>query len=248
MNRRGRPLHFWTDNGTNLKAAEKELRLALEAIKQDDLITETQSLEPGDYRTEWTFNPPTGAHHGGAWERLVRTVKQSLYFALKATAPKEETFRATVIEIENTVNSRPLNYTSSTEVLLPAITPNSLLQNTQRATIHPPIHILDSRKQWAVSQELAHKFWTRWLKEYLPTISVRPKWRTETESLKVGQLVFMIEAGTRRGEWPRGVVEKVFTGPDNRIRSALVKTAYRKKPYHRPVTKLAIINEAADEQ
>lgn len=57
-----------------------------------------------------------------------------------------------------------------------------------------------------------------------------------------GDLVFIVD-GQHRNGWVRGQVESVFSGKDNRIRQALVRTAHG--VYRRPVTKLAVIEVAS---
>jgi hypothetical protein len=78
INRRGTPLEIITDNGTNLRAAEKELKQLLENVDLNELATNTQKLSPVSKCFNWKFIPPSAPHFGGAWERMVRTVKNSL--------------------------------------------------------------------------------------------------------------------------------------------------------------------------
>ena len=69
--RRGVPLHMYSDNGTNFRGAYNELKKAI--IEMDnDRITDFAVRE----QIEWDFNPPDAPHMGGAWERLVRSIKQ----------------------------------------------------------------------------------------------------------------------------------------------------------------------------
>lgn len=78
--RRGQALELRSDNGTNFVGAERELREEIERLNQT-LISYTL-LQKG---IKWTFNPPTGSHHGGAWESLesVRKVLNSVLRVLK---------------------------------------------------------------------------------------------------------------------------------------------------------------------
>jgi hypothetical protein len=43
INRRGPPHEIWSDNGTNFKAAEKELSVAFQAIDRQQLMNQVQS-------------------------------------------------------------------------------------------------------------------------------------------------------------------------------------------------------------
>ena len=36
-------------------------------------------------------------------------------------------------------------------------------------------------------------FWERWRREYLPNLSVRPKWTTESRNLEEGDVVLVME-------------------------------------------------------
>jgi hypothetical protein len=239
-NRRGCPAQMFSDNGTNLKAGEKELKILLQDLDCDQIIAKTQKLRPGSNGIKWIFNPPAAPHFGGAWERMVRTVKECLYQVLKEKTPGDEIFRSAIIEVEATVNSRPLYYSPTEDLCDPAISPNSLLQWSLNERVPQNPDNLPNRKHWTRVQEIAFEFWTRWLKHYLPTISIRSKWFDDKKPLSVGKLVLVVDDSLKRGEWKRGIVQEVYPGRDGKIRTATVKTA--KGTYLRPVSKLAVIN------
>ncbi|XP_037929022.1 uncharacterized protein LOC119663485, partial [Teleopsis dalmanni] len=71
--RRGVPNVIYSDNGTNLTAAEKELRESIKNVDFNELQAEFTSPE-----TQWVFLPPAAPHMGGAWERMVRSIKTVL--------------------------------------------------------------------------------------------------------------------------------------------------------------------------
>ena len=51
--------------------------------------------------------------------------------------------------------------------------------------------------------------WTRWKREYLPTLQERPKWHQERRNLQVNDIVLIKDESTPRNEWPMGVVTDV---------------------------------------
>lgn len=77
MGRRGKPRQMFTDNGTNFHGSRRELKDTWSTINKN---TVAESFI--DAETEWMFIPPASPHMGGAWERMVRTVKNSLKIAM----------------------------------------------------------------------------------------------------------------------------------------------------------------------
>ncbi|XP_072940691.1 uncharacterized protein [Epargyreus clarus] len=65
------------------------------------------------YGTSWRFIPPGAPHMGGAWERLVRSVKTALSTTLNEKSPKEEVLQTLLVEAEYCVNARPLTHVSA---------------------------------------------------------------------------------------------------------------------------------------
>jgi transposase InsO family protein len=239
INRRGPPIEVWSDNGTNLRGAEKELRLAIESLDRDRLVTE---MPLNRNHIKWNFIPPSAPHFGGSWERMVGLVKRSLYRTLKTRAPREEVLRSLLIEVENMVNSRPLYYSGSNDDLdQPAITPNNFLRHSDRVVFAPgDLSHINYKKQWRFCQEMCQEVWKRWMHDYLPTISRRSKWYDETKPLEIGTLVLVVDDQSERNVWKRAIVETVHPGSDGRVRTATVRTA--NGVYLRPVSKLAVID------
>lgn len=63
--RRGFPEELYSDNGTNFRKADKEIRTAIDAWPHNE-ITQFTTMK----NCKWNFNPPLAPHMGGPWERL----------------------------------------------------------------------------------------------------------------------------------------------------------------------------------
>ncbi len=118
--RRGTPAELYSDQGTNFKAGEKELRETF-----DGLSSELQQLL-AKQKIAFHFNPPAAPHFGGAWEREIRSVNSALYTVIGAQPVTEEILRTVLLEVEAILNTKPLGYTSSSIADLDAMTPNML--------------------------------------------------------------------------------------------------------------------------
>jgi transposase InsO family protein len=223
--RRGTPAVIYSDNGTNFTAADKEISQAMAEILKG---SEWQAAVNKGSR--WVFNPPSAPHFGGAWERMVRSVKTGLRFTLKERAPRLDTLLTVLAEVEHTINSRPLTHVTVDPRDDEPLTPNHFLigcasGRPQLAHYGEEENEVCLRRQWRIAQQMADRFWRRWLKEYLPTIAQRKKWREPSEPLKVGDLVAIVDPGAKRNEWRRGVIVEVRPGADKQVRAALVRTS-----------------------
>lgn len=76
---------------------------------------------------EWQFNCPGNPESGGAWERLVQSVKRVLGVVLLEEAPRVETLRSLLLEAANVVNSRPLTHLQASPDDPDPLTPNHFL-------------------------------------------------------------------------------------------------------------------------
>ncbi|XP_058457230.1 uncharacterized protein LOC131434494 [Malaya genurostris] len=234
--RRGPPSEFFSDNGTNLRGASKEVIGMVQAIGLDCAEAFTSA------RTKWTFNPPATPHMGGAWERLVRSIKDALETLNDGRRMTDEILQTSIIEAEEMVNSRPLIYSSEQSSEAEALTPNNFLRGVSPNEPHatpPPVNAAEAlRNSYKRSQQVAEDMWKRWIKEYIPSVNQRTKWFEESKPLKVGDLVYVVE-GTNRRSWIRGIVEKPIVSSDGRIRQAWVRT--KSGVFKRAAVNLAVL-------
>ena len=239
INRRGNPKRILSDCGSNFKGADKELVLCLKELEQGRIagFSARKSIE-------WIFNPPEAPHMGGVWERLVRSVKIPLQTILKDRTLTDLQLATVFTEAESLVNSRPLTAISENPNDLEALTPNHFILGHGSPNL-PFNAVYDtdkcSRKRWKEVQFLTQHFWRRWIKEYLPQLTIRHKWRTESRNMKKGDIVLLVDNNASRGMWRLGRIVDVHPGKDDRVRVVQVKT--KDGVYTRPVTKLCLLEE-----
>ena len=228
---------MWSDNGTNFHGADAELRAA---------HAKWMNEAPSYVRERpliWRYIDPGAPNQGGAWERLIRTVKTALHATLTEQAPKEEVLATTMAEIEHTVNSRPLTHVSVDPADEDALTPNHFLVGSATGLPITGTTEIADRRTWFAAQALADKFWTRWLREYLPTLAARDDVRRQEDRVHVGDMVIIADGLLPRNVWPKGIVERTYVGPDNIVRSAEVRT--KGGVFRRPVRRLIVLTKEA---
>ncbi|XP_076398077.1 uncharacterized protein LOC143266403 [Megachile rotundata] len=234
VSRRGLPVTVYSDNGTNFRGASKELKEAIAEIDK-----EKQREYALTQRIESKFIPPDAPHMGGAWERLIRSVKTALHVVLREQAPTEEVLYTLLTEVEHSVNSRPLTHVPVDPRDHEALTPNHFLIGTSSGSIKLGNYEKQTvclRKQWKLAQHFADCFWRRWLREYLPSIIGRPKWMREGNTLGRGDLVLIADTQSPRNEWKRGTIIQTYPGSDGVVRVAKIHTS--RGDFTRPIHKL----------
>ena len=128
--RRGVPSDLWSDNGTNFIASEKELRQNVSAWNQQILSDALVKK-----RIHWNSNPPSAPHHGGVWERIVRSFKHIFNAILGNRRLTDEILTTSFCPVEESLNSCPLVPVSSNASDLDALTPNHFLLGTAASTM-----------------------------------------------------------------------------------------------------------------
>ncbi|XP_067635219.1 uncharacterized protein [Eurosta solidaginis] len=122
INRRGVPVRIRSDNGKNFVGADNEAKRFHEVFNCQRVQSELAQRG-----VDWVFNTPCNPAEGGAWERLVQSVKRVLHHTLKEVAPHEHTLNCFLIEAESIVNSRPLTHLPISIEQEQPLTPNDFL-------------------------------------------------------------------------------------------------------------------------
>ena len=200
VSRRVTPAMIWSENGTNFIGAEKELREEVE--KWNILNIAVEIAHKGIMRR---FNPPSVAHQGGIWERLVRSFKRVLYTILGIRRLTDEVLHTTFCLVENAPNSRLLTPVSADPCDLNALTPNHFLLGVYSSGVPSLVgnNEFDHRKRYARAQSYANAIWSRWIRKHVPTPNRRSMWQTPAEQhLKTGDLVWIVEETNPRSYYP----------------------------------------------
>ena len=166
--RRGQVKEIRSDNGTNFTGGEKELRLMIEGWNQAKI--HDTLLQKG---IKWVFNPPAASHHGGVWERLIRSKRKILGGLVNEQRLDDQSLLTLMCETEGIINGRPLTTVSDDPKDLEPLTPNHLLLLRQDTPLPPGLLVksdMYSRRRWRQVQYLADVFWGRWKREYLPLL------------------------------------------------------------------------------
>lgn len=190
------------------------------------------------------FNPLTGSHHGGVWERLIKSVKKILNATLKLQTLDEEGLHTLLCEAEAIINSRPLTKASSDPKDLEVLTPNHLLLLKTKPSF--PIGLFDrqelyARRRWKQIQYMCNIFWKRWAREYLPLLQERQKWTRPSRNFAVGDIVLIVDDSAPRNTWLTGKVIQTIPDKTGMVRQVKIKT--KTSTLDRPITKICLLQE-----
>ena len=191
------------------------------------------------------FNPPTGSHHGGVWERMIKSVRKILNVTLRLQKLDEESLHTLLCEAEAIINSRPITMATSDPNDLEELTPNHLLLLKTKPSLPPGLfdsQDLYSRRRWKQVQYMADIFWKRWTREYLPLLQERHKWSRPSRNFAIGDIVLVVDDSAPRNSWVMGKVIQTVPDKFGLIRQVRIKT--KTSTLDRPITKLCLLQEA----
>ena len=181
--------HLYPDNGTNFVGAEKILRNEFLKFDQDRVHEHISNKG-----IEWSFNVPAASHHGGVWERMVRSIRRVLSILNPGPIYNEDVLHTVLTEIEAIINSRPLFPITFLDVEERPLTPNDLLLPDANVSLLSPQP--DKSDQYLLNKYKRTKFLIskereRWINEYLHNIADRTNWLREKRNLCVNDVVML---------------------------------------------------------
>ena len=106
--RRGLMEEMYSDNGTNFRAADKELKSLISQLDQEKI---KESI--ANKGIDWHFNPPLVPHFGGIHESMIKSAKRAISAILGNADITDDELMTAIIGAEGLINSRPLTYQST---------------------------------------------------------------------------------------------------------------------------------------
>jgi hypothetical protein len=168
--RRGQPEEIRSDNGGNFVKGEKELKRAVNDWNQTHIHEALLQQN-----VKWTF-PPAGSHHGGVWERCIRTVRKVILATLKEEQLDDESLNTLMCEVESVVNGRPITKLSDDP------RDNEPLTTVTTLGIKPPTwYFLQGRWLWKKKMASSAVYGKRVLAPLVKGIPPVPPTKTEVE-------------------------------------------------------------------
>ena len=232
--RRGFPTRVVSDNAKTFKAASRLVK----EIMEKPVVTNYFS----GIGLKWVFNLERAPWWGGFFERLIQMTKRCLRKVLKNARLTYEELLTSVVEVEMTLNSRPLSFVSSEDVEEP-LTPSHLLcghriqslpdhsSSEEETPYEVSISHRDLTKRMKYLGKILSDFWKRWRSEYL--IELREAHRHPNLQggvkmpINTGDIVVVHDENLPRGLWKLGRVGELIVGADGNIRSAEVQVSSR---------------------
>jgi Pao retrotransposon peptidase/Family of unknown function (DUF5641)/Protein of unknown function (DUF1759)/Integrase zinc binding domain len=239
---RGASQKFYSDNGTNFVGARNTLHKDLKELK-----TEVGEKVANGYLIQWSFIPAYSPWFGGAWERLIHSIKKCVEFVSAGEISHDDVLETALKDASFLMNRRPLSHVPIDHQDAKPLTPNTALFGEDEDTnaLAPGIFTgadAFSRLGYRRAQHLTTKFMSRWIREYLPEINRREKWHDRTKPVQIGDVVVVTEPNEPRNAWKKGRITKLYPGFDQEIRAVDVVLADGTIKPSRSVGRLAVLD------
>ncbi|RUA04970.1 MAG: hypothetical protein DSY43_05555 [Gammaproteobacteria bacterium] len=242
VSRRGVPRVIRSDNQTTFHKAARVFKISKQKSKLANINPkEVESRLANDHVT-WKFITERASHRGGHWERVCRQIKEPLRRVLgKALLTYTEMYTV-LTGIEAIINSRPLTFIGDDIRDGRVITPALLAIGRDLGSVpDEPVREVSLDERYYYQQQLQNHFWDRWMREYLPSLTVRQKWTEEMKPLKENDVVLITDDNVSRGHWRLGKVVQTFPGTDGLTRTVRILT--KRGLVNRPVQRLHLLEE-----
>ncbi|XP_043502336.1 uncharacterized protein LOC122524254 [Polistes fuscatus] len=237
--RRGTPSALYSDCGTNFLGAEAQLKRSFTDSSPGHL--KFSALLAQD-NTQWHFKPPAATHMGGKWEAAVKSLKFHVELTVGDKLLTFEEASTLFTQIEDILNSRPLEPLSDDPEDTTVLTPGHFLIGTALNAVpeHSLLDVSVNRlSRWQLIQQRMQQFWRLWSTQYLQRLQAISKWRHPHNNIQFCSLVLLTDERLPPGKWPMARVLKLLPGEDGLTRVVSLKTATT--TLTRPIAKLAVL-------
>ncbi|KIH47286.1 integrase core domain protein, partial [Ancylostoma duodenale] len=237
--RRGVPETVTSDNAPYSLLGDQILHGSAEQVAQDTTLARTMAIKGILWKTITPYAPWQGAFY----ERLIKSVKHSLYKSLGKEIVSLERLHTLLVEIEGTLNTRPLTYQEELWEDQPVIRPIDFIQRDMVVTFpleglkdasedpgyYPTEELLQlrTRKQaeYALrsSHELTERFWKIWREQYLGALREQHTrylagGRGSPQVPTVDTVVLIADPNLPRNTWKLGRITEVKSNHEGIVR------------------------------
>ena len=217
-NLRGWPEKIFSDPGTQLVGAERELQDMWKAMDKTVLLN--TSAQQG---LQWIFGPGDAPWYQGAAESLIKAVKRCFMFSVGNRRLSTSEFQTVCTEAANTLNERPLGLLPGTDSDISILTPNCQLIGRPFAK-NPGQWSSDNslKSRLALVAAVSEDFWKKWTELYAPTLVFQQKWHKPQQNLKVGDVVVVLDSNQLRNQYKIARVHEVYPSDDGKVRKVAI--------------------------
>ena len=238
---RGYPSNIFSDSGSQLISASKELNEMFDKFDWTKIID--TSTRQG---LNWNFSPPEAPWYNGCCEALIRSLTKSIVHTIGNHVLTLSEMQTVLYETANIVNERPIGTTPKTIEDGSYLCPNDILlgRSSNKVPCGEFKQTLNSRKRIYFVQRLVDGFWKKWTSSYFPSLLERKKWHHLKRNLKPGDVVLIQDTKLHRSKWKLGVIIDTTLSIDGKVRHVKVKYVSSSNDptvVSRPVQRLVIL-------
>ena len=218
-NIRGWPEVIFSDPGSQLIGAEKELVIMWKEMQKDTIYKIST-----DNGTEWRFSPADSPWRQGAAESLIKAAKRAIKLAIHDHRVSPTEFLTLCTEIASILNERPLGTLPSIDSTINILTPNvQLIGRPFKSNPGGWNSVSSVKSRIKLVNSIADEFWSKWTEQYAPSLIRQGKWKTISRNLKPGDIVSVADSNALRGKYYIAQVQEVFPGRDGCVRKVSVR-------------------------
>lgn len=228
---RGTPTLIISDNGTNFVYVENVIQ---ELVKRQQAKAEEYTEGNG---IRWQKAPPYAPNFNGLVEANVKCVKRHLVPQLRKIKNTFEEVNTLLKRVEGILNTRPLcRYGED------YLTPGHFFVCRHLNSL-PDVEVEQANVAVSYGRivRAQKEFWDSWIKEYVPKLDTRPKWKVARKNIKKGDVVIISDDFRAPGQWPMGRVEEVIPGKDGLVRVCRIRTNMKTKIIERSARCLKVL-------
>lgn len=220
INRYGCPRYMYSDKGSQLVGASKELDESV-----GNLNIKLCEKFATSFGFDWIFSPTKAPWYNGLAERFISTVKKQLLLCIGNNILTFGEFETVLSTIAYLINSRPIFKFPDSDPLDRVGTPLDLLMG--RSDIKPPAGDFEFSssltRRCRFQQSIVNEFWCKWSKQTYQYLVPYSKWRQIHRNLAVGDVVYMHNKDAARGNYQLGIIDSVKLDSDSKVRRVVVK-------------------------